>query len=885
MSSISPSDVGPPAGLRPCVVDTRRKLQEARAKLRAQHAAGAPGIQVCTKWSDILDEVAIDLFRAAIAESRASEEAADCVALVAHGGYGRRETAPYSDLDLMCLVAPDAPGKVKEVVRVYSQMLYDTGLVVGFSQRAPQEAIDLALRDPTVFTSLVEARFVHGPERLFQRFFAPFVRRARRAGRKLLEAVIDARRQERHKYGDTPNLLEPNVKRSPGGLRDLQLIRWLGCARWGLTEPDALVLSGRLPRRVRNRLLKARDFLLHVRNELHFHAGRAQDVLGKSEQLRIAGQFGYVDEGHALAVESFMREYFSHAAEIRDAAFHFVDEVLEPGFFSSFFVPLWTHRVGGDFRVGPRYIGATSRGRQKVAANLADALRLMTLSCLYDKHIEPATWRAIRDQAELPHDGELTPETSRRFLELLAQPLRLGELLRRLHAARLLERIIPAFGHARCLLQFNQYHKYTVDEHSLRAVERTTQFLHESGPPGEVYRSLKNKRPLHLAVLLHDLGKGFEEDHSIVGERIARETCGQFGVPEAELELVIFLVRRHLDMTHLAFRRDLSDRQVISRFASEVGSAERLNHLYLLSIADLDAVGPGVLTGWKLNLLTELYARTKECLTGSLAADRDMRLAAAQSALKEALGARTTLQKWIESLPSGLLFAAPPAALAEMLTALTQAPPREVLAWSMVDEERRSVRYAVGAQEEIADGVFQRLAGVLSSQGMQILAAEIYSLPGRYILDFFEVHDLDYRDAPPESRLCEVREALKAVLKQSSPPPPNFRRLWGAQSPPANPRLPTRVVIDNQTAQNMTIIDVFAHDRLGLLYTISRTLYELRLNVHVAKISTYLDQVVDVFYVTDLDSGGKITCPERCETIQQRLLEAIERVETAQSPS
>jgi [protein-PII] uridylyltransferase len=879
-----PKPNSPPIGLRPVVATAKELIAGARSRLRSQHELGTPGIQICAQWTEILDGVVIRLFEAAVMECEADPKRAEsALCLVPHGGYGRRDMAPHSDLDLMCLVDRSMAAEMASVIRVFSQMLYDTGLVVGFSQRNVAEAIDLALRDATIFTSLVEARYLFGAERLLNRFSSQFARKAHRARRRIAAGVVEARRDERQKNGDTPNLLEPNVKRSPGGLRDLQLVRWLGFACYGAVEPDALVMRGRLTKAVRNRLLKSRDFLLHVRNELHFHAGRQQDLLDKAEQLRMAALFGYVDRENSLAVESFMREYFSHTSEVRDAAFNFVDAIQESGPFVEFFAPLFTHRAGRDFRVGPRYIGATVRGRERLRESLADALWLMTLSCLYDKHIEPATWRSIRDSADQPGHLELTPDAIRQFLELMSQPLRLGELLRRLHAARLLERIIPAMAHARCLLQFNQYHKYTVDEHSLRAVTLATKFFHDPGPPGEVYRSIRNKRTLHLAVLLHDLGKGFTEDHSIVGERIAWETATRLGLPPQESEMLAFLVRRHLDMPHLAFRRDLSDPEVILRFAAEVGSSETLKHLYLLSVADLAAVGPGVLTDWKLDLLTELYARTHDCLTGAHGSGHRQRISKAIADVKSAIGAsrfNLSLARILDSLPSGLVLGFATVELAEVLLKIADLKPSEAMAWPRCTSDRRSVRYAVAAHESIATGIFQRLTGVLSSQGMQILGAEIFTLEGGLVLDFFDVNDLDYSESPPASRMEEVCRALENVLKEPSIKLPTFRKVWSENKANAGPKLPTRVVIDNQTAQNMTVIDVFAHDRLGLLYTISRTLVELNLSVHIAKISTYLDQVVDVFYVTDRNSGGKVSDLSRCILIEEALLSTIHHLET-----
>jgi len=483
-------------------------------------------VQVCAHFTDLLEGLVLELFEAAFDELGAGvqTELREKTAIVAHSGFGRREMAPFSDIDVM-LLHPLSDAQILPLVRRFTQNLYDLGLDVGFSARTAAQACEAATSDATVFTALSEARLLTGSEELFQRFETRFRWLAKRRWKHFVKLAEDARRDERREFGETVFLLEPNVKRSRGTLRDLQLIRWIGFARHGESDPESLAQAGYLSKDDLKKLRRARDFLLWVRNDLHFFAGKGSDLLDRSEQLRIAGKRSYPQVAGLLPVEQFMREYFQHTTDVQEIAKHFVDSSQPQPFMRWLFDPLVTHSFESDFRVGPLSIAANRRGLVKLQGDLGEVLRLLDLANLYDKRIEHGTWQAIRAaMAQLPPadaDQPLPPAVAERFLSLVSQPARLGELLRKLHDLRVLEQIVPGMSHARGLLQFNAYHRYTVDEHSIRAVEHLTSFQQHTGTPGEVYRSIKQKATLHLAMLIHDLGKGYSEDHSDVGLRLA----------------------------------------------------------------------------------------------------------------------------------------------------------------------------------------------------------------------------------------------------------------------------------------------------------------------------------------------------------------------------
>lgn len=870
--------------LRPEVVAARERLSQGREKLKAQHESGSPGVQVCAHLTDLLDEVLLDLYRSATGESSGDVPASalDSLALVAHGGYGRRDMAPYSDVDLMVLYAPGDEEILKPFVRRLTQGIYDCGLDLGFAARTPQQALSLALKDATIFTSLAESRHLGGNAELFQKFHDRFRRDAQRRAKRLIPLVEEARRAERRQFGETVYLLEPNIKRSRGGLRDIQLVRWVGFTRYGEVDLENLYQAGVLSKDDREKLRTAREFLLRLRNELHFHAGKSCDVLDKTEQLRLAELFGYTGDEALLPVEKFMRDYFHHTGEVRYTVTNLVAAAKPRAAMDAILEPILSHQVEGDFRVGPNYISATRRGLPKVRGDLAQVLRLMDLANLYNKRIDNRTWEAIRLAMSSAATIELSKEATDRFLSLLSQPAQLGTLLRRLHQLRALEKLVPAMSHARCLLQFNEYHKYTVDEHSIRAVEQATDFQSNMGLLGEVYRGIKQKRTLHLALLLHDLGKGYVEDHSEVGRRLALETARSFHLPQREGETLAFLVHKHLYMAHLAFWRNIDDPEVVVQFAVEVGSPEVLQMLYVLTCADVAAVGPGVLNDWKLNLLSELYRRTlRHVGVEGMSAGSSSRVAQRREDVRAKLTDREHAP-WYEAqlaaLPLTILLDEPPKRVADILQQLRTLPHREAVAWGKFNAQRNSVEYAVGTYEEITPGIFHKLTGALTSQGLQILSAEINTLAEGLVLDRFHVHDGDFNGEPPATRLDDVTRALTAALQDESGKAPVFRKLWNAKTEApaaAVTRPPTRVEIDNSTSEKYTIIDVFTLDRMGLLYTISRAIFELGLSVSVAKIGTHLDQVVDVFYTTDA-AGRKIEDETRLSEIRMRLMQAIE---------
>jgi [protein-PII] uridylyltransferase len=806
------------------------------------------------------------------------------IAIVAHGGYGRRDVAPYSDVDLMVLHRPSSAARLFPLAERLVRDVFDVGLVLGHSVRTVAQACRMGTRDAMICSSLIDSRLLAGNPAIFESFMHGFRQRVGWRRGRLLAGIRKAREEERYRYGETVFLLEPNVKRSQGTLRDLQLLRWIGFVRYGLADYAELRDAGALSGEDFAAIQSANAFLLWLRNELHFYSGQANDVLSRSEQLRLAEsrhdpQAGAPAPAGLLPVEHFMRDYFRHTSRVSHVATQFLAKATTRQWLDKGLTHLFGHRIESDYLVGPLGMMTTRRGLSRLRGNLTAVMQMVDLANLHDVPIAAYTWEEIRREAvHLP--PQLPPEASRHFLSLLDHPGRLGIFLRELHDVAILERFLPDFARARGLLQFNQYHKFTVDEHCIRAVEFAEGLLDDPGPVGRVYRGLKDKHLLHLALLIHDLGKGLLEDHREVGLKIAEQTGWRLGLKPHEIETLKFLVHKHLRMNHLALRRDTSDEDLVVRFAVQVGSPELLQMLYVLTAADLGAVGPDVWDGWKSQVLTDLYHRAMQQLAGdSPATTTDHLFERKRDAIRTQLGGdgdEAWYGRHIDALTPGYLNAATAEQAAADLRLLHDIEPGGVRAMAGYEPAAATLQVTVGTSEAVAPGIFHKVTGALTSQGLEIRSAQIHTLAEGLVLDRFWVHDPDFAGPPPGDRIEAISRAVEQSLRQPGGRDPSFRRTWksGEQRRLPGPKPQIRVNTDNGTSDRYTIIDVFAYDRTGLLYAITRTLFELGCSVWRAKISTYLDQVLDVFYVTDQENN-KIEDQQRLETIRQRLLEVI----------
>ncbi|MCC9656383.1 [protein-PII] uridylyltransferase [Rhodopirellula halodulae] len=864
----------------------RDRLKDGRGRIESRFRAGLPSVQTATALTDLYDEVVRKIWDASLerAASQVRPSQLAQLTLVAHGGYGRRDLSPYSDADLMLLTPRRSAAAAAQVASTLVRDITDAGIDCGFSVRTPRECCTLAWSDPKIYTSLTESRYCFGSEATFDRYFDRFRAAARRRRNFLNHQALEARREERHKWGETNYLLRPNVKRSRGGLRDIQLVRWLGFSSYGATSLEQLHKLNALSEEDFGTLRRAHAFMLRLRHELHFRAKRAQDVLDRPTQLDIAEDWGYQGRLGVLPVEDFMQDYFEHTRGVRYVAAYFHDDTRIRSRAKGAIESVVSKRIDDRIRMGPTHIWVKAVALDAFAQSLPDVLRLIQLANRYSRRIAHPTWQAIRKSMQERETGSPDPESVRAFLELLGESGRLASLLRRLHELRIIEQLIPAMERCRGLLQFNAYHKYTVDAHCIRAVEAATDFEEAETSMGRRYRRLKDKTLLHLALLIHDLGKGYEEDHSEVGRRIALEVADAFGMSAEDKDTLQWLIHRHLLINEVAFRHDLNDPEVVHKFAVEVGSIARLELLLIHTVADLQAVGPDVLNDWKMGLIEDLYLRARRYFeTGNLPGENELDLDSKIEQVGVALGekdADPSLIQFAREMPLSLLRQHSTEDLIHELHQvgewLSQNP--GCYCTGAVDPAASAVRYTIVLRlGEQRIGIFARITAAFSACGLSIMRANVETVGQDLLWDQFWVNDPELKQREANLRIDEVCQVVSRAIDEPESVMPTPRRVWqtqGAREPSSVLLLPTKIVFDNDTFDHQTILSIFAYDRPALLSSISKTLSDMNVVIQFAKIDTHLDQIADVFYVTNLDETP-ITDSEQQEQIRTSLVQAI----------
>ncbi|MEM6779971.1 MAG: [protein-PII] uridylyltransferase [Planctomycetota bacterium] len=844
----------------------RSQLAQGRQQIEKRFRSGLPAVQTANALTDLYDGIISNIWDEAVSAARRDQiddRALACLALVAHGGLGRRDLSPFSDADLMLLAKGNATGAAAHVATRLVRDLTDAGFDVGFSIRTAAEARSLAWSDIKIYTTLTESRRLAGSKPVFEGFFERFRSSAMRRRNRLNDRAIDARREERRKWGDSNYLLRPNVKRSRGGLRDIQLIRWLGFASYGKTTLDSLHRLGAISVDDFTTLRRAHGFMLRLRHELHFRSGRAQDVLDRPTQLDIAGAWGYAGRAGLLPVEEFMQDYFDHARGVRYVSAYVADDNRARSRVASACERVVSRRLDKSIRMGPSHIWVRKSDLEAFSHRLPDVLRLMQLANQHGRRISHQTWQSIR---KVMQERTLTPPdraSVEAFLALLSKPGRLATLLRRLHELRVIEQLIPAMRRCRGLLQFNAYHKYTVDAHCIRAVEAATDFADQDSAMGRRYRRLKDKTLLHLALLIHDLGKGYDEDHSEVGRRIAVDVAKSFDLDPASADTLQWLIHKHLLINEVAFRHDLNDADVVHRFATEVGSISRLEMLVVHTVADLQAVGPDVLTDWKMSLIEDLYLRTRRYFeTGNLPGEDEPELDAKREQIIETLRQEDDAEsiiRVVQQMPYSLLHRHDVDGLVDELRRISNWFAEESACFCSALQGGKLVTTRITVLVKKGDywiGAFARITAALASQGLIIRRANIETVGDEMLWDNFWIEDPDHPEGAPERRLNRVCELVRTSVHDMDAPLLKPRRTWstrGSAEPDHVRLLPTKVVFDNETFDHQTILSVFTYDRQGLLSEIARVMSIVDLSIQFAKIDTHLDQIADVFYVTEAD--------------------------------
>ncbi len=841
------------------------------------------GLEATSAQAYLIDQILRVLFDFTVERlyARPNPTAAEQLTLIAVGGYGRTEMAPHSDVDIGFLTPLKQTAWAEQVIETMLYALWDLGLKIGHSSRSLDEMIRQAKADITVRTALLEARFVCGDTALYEEASRRFKAEVQADTARIFIAEKLAERDLRHKkMGDTRYVVEPNVKEGKGGLRDLHALFWIGKYIYDVQRAAELVEVGLFTKAEYRLFHRADNFLQAVRCHLHSITGRAEDRLTFDVQREIADRMRFSDRPGKSKVERFMQFYFLQVKIVGSLSGVFLAHLDEK-------FAARGRRFGlPTLRRSPRRMHGfvLDRGRLALPADdffREDPARLIELFQLADKHgleIHPLAMRAAARDAKLVDEVRNSPSANALFLDVLTSPRDPELVLRWMNEAGVFGRFVPDFARVVAQMQFDMYHHYTVDEHTIRAIGLLARIergdLREDHPlVTGIFDQIVSRRALYVAVLLHDIAKGRGGDHSILGAEVARRLCPRFGLTPAETETVAWLVEKHLLMSATAFKRDLSDFKTILDFCEVVQSPERLRLLLALTVVDIRAVGPGVWNGWKRQLLSDLYEAAEEVLRlGHKQKGRADRIAAKQETLQAGLGwDDAAFAAFVRRMPEAYWVAEPDDVLAHNARFIAAAGDVHLAIDAHVYPGRGATLVTIYAADH--PGLFYRIAGAIHVAGGNIIDARIHTTRDGMAVDNFLVQDPFGRPFDDEGQLARLRTAIEDALA-------NRGKLADRLVAKALPRtraeafeIVPNALIDNKASNRFTVVEVNARDRPALLNQLAHALFQSKVTIHSAHVATYGERAVDTFYVTDL-TGDRIVAPARLRTLERRLLAA-----------
>lgn len=822
----------------------------------------------------------------------------DQIALLALGGYGRKEMSPYSDIDLLFLRPDDAPEGVYRGIRNILYMLWDSKVELGHSVRTVSECRQEAEKDLAVLTSLLDVRLVWGSATIFRHLLIQTRRMIEEADPLDLYLRIEAEiLKSSDKFGHTIYLLEPHLKEGPGSLRYIQLIGWLIRLIFGCNNFDDLCPAGLATPRTVQQVKEAMDFLAEVRAGLHFLAGRRDDRLKFEAQSILADKMGFSDTRERRAVEGLMREFYRHAAKldffgrrIRARAMLFLrpkiaTEVKILRLDQSFYIG-----SGGIDHFVPESIeqdpGQMLQAFQKIAETGCDLdIRLVDI---------------VRGRLDSVNEAfRQDSKANKIFLDIFSTGGSIARAINAMMKVGFLERFITEFQSIRFLPQHDVYHQYTVDLHTIAVLENIDSFSGPGSDPEDaflhtIFAKLENREVLYLAGLLHDIAKGRGPGHEVRGVQVALPVLERLGLTSESIDEVCFLIRNHLAMTHLAFKKDLHDDPLVNRFAENVMYKRRLDLLMLLTHADLRAVGSTALNSWRKMLLSELYFRTLDIIEGEGLDGEDLAdwIGQIKAVVRELVPEQwrgNQLEAFLSQAGSRYFLDFYPGVIAEhyidMHSYLLQRTQISLDAGDVIARKVDHIKPGYSSVTLITRerrGLFFRIAGTLSANRINILSAWSHSI-GDAVVATLHVNDIPEGPLDDPDRWERFLGDFRRVMKGESDVDAlvaSKRKSSGFVGTSSRPRFPLKVEVDNAASDSATIIEVYAHDRPGLLYDITRQIFSLGLNITLTKITTEIDQAADIFYVHD-ENGEKIIDFDRLDSIKTSLREHLTAMEDA----
>jgi [protein-PII] uridylyltransferase len=868
------------------------KIETQRLHLR--HRFGVGGSEIVAARSLVVDLLTRRIARSAVEERLGGMVEVGNFAIVALGGYGRQELSPQSDIDVLFLYQgrkdADRAAKLSEAI-LY--LLWDAGFSVGHSVRSLGECISIAKEDIISRNSMIDARPLWGSSDLFEMLAERLDEEVfEKQKRTLLDEQMVERQARFNKFGDAACLQEPNVKETAGGLRDLHELLWMSRTAHGTSSLKELAARGVLPERDAKAIKAAYDFLLHVRNEIHFLTNRKSDLLSLDLQQQIARNLRYEDTPEQQASELFMRDYYLHArrlhrlceSHIQRAAAKQEKGQEKKGWFS---------RMRSSSRVAPAIGGFVMRDGELDVPRLNDAEEMldgnrMMLAFSYAQATGANFSSALQEsvQSSLPNVNRTfrsSPEAAQAFLKMLRARGRVAAGLRLMHDLDFLGKFLPEFARVTCLVQHDLYHRYTVDEHTLRTIEALDELSNSRSKQLERYRGvfgqISDLAVLHLGLLMHDIGKGLGGGHTEKGIEIAKRVCARLQLDGQMADDVLFLIRQHLLMSHIAQRRDLSDEKVIRDFAAEVGTVGRLNMLCLLTYGDIHGVGPGMWNEWKDALLWELYTKARALLLPEERGESDVEPLRARIARMLASEVDPDeVRKHFKLLPEDYARFTPPQVIIEHIRLIASLNSRQVKTGWRVNTQTRCTDLHLCARNR--RGLLAAVAGALTAQGVNILSVHLNTRADGFAIDSFKVRDSAGEPINDPVRWEQIDSVIKRALggefdvaaavekrlhSQSTSKFSSKRKLLAAA--------PTRFNWDNQSSDKSTILEVRTGDRLGLAYKIASTLTGLGLDIVFAKVATEKHLALDIFYITN--AAGEKLKDDELPPVEEKLRQAL----------
>jgi len=804
-------------------------------------------------------------------------------AIVALGGYGREEQSIHSDVDLLFLFAKRVPTEAENLIREMIYPLWDIGMDVGYATRSVKECLELAASDLNILTPLLDARFICGMSMLFSDLMAQLREKVVRKRRdRFMEQLLAATHARHAQFGDSAYLLEPHLKEGQGGLRDYHSMLWMARLDTELRQPRDLEYLGLLSHAEYRQLWAALEFIWTVRNHLHHLSGRKNDRLHFETQLRIAENLKYRGAAGQQPVERFLGELHGRMEDVKRQHLLLVHEFgLENR--GRRRKPAPKTPVEGIEVVSWGMLGFS--GPEAVVKRPELLIRIFEESALLKAPLSPEAKRLVGEFLHLVDAGyRCAPEIVRAFERILKAPDADFSVLDDLHTTGFLEAFIPEFRSVSNRIQYDEYHLFPVDKHLLRTVQTIKLLAAEGGEPlfARVWRELKGKAVLAWAALLHDVGKGdTDEDHAVRGAEIVRRILSEKGLTSTEVETAAFLVREHLFLIKTATRRDIHDEETAVACARRIRDPERLKMLYVLTVADSVATGPAAWNDWTSHLLRELFLKVLNILErGELASEEAVAVVERKRAAVFAAAAsdpeRRALERLFEAFPPRYLLSVPAEGILAHIP-LSQRLGERAFVWDIQPSAEGSTRTVTICAKD-RPGLIASIAGVFTLNRVNILSVQVFTWRNRVALDVFEV-------TPPPDAIFEAEkwqraeENLAAALAGSLDLGEALKSRMDTErvARPKGVRRASRVRVDNATSSFFTIVEVFTYDFPGLLYLVADALFRCGLDISVAKIATKVDQVVDVFYVRDIN-GQKVDAAERVSAIKEAVLACLPRL-------